>query len=128
MLLIDSDILIDAGRRDEKAILFLTGQARQQTLAISTITQLELLAGCRNKAEWAATESFIQPLTILPLSATISETAVRIFRQYRLAHGTGLADALIAATAIAHHVCLASKNERHFRAIAELDFFPYSAA
>jgi len=51
MLLIDSDIIIDGARGDAQAKEFLGMSATQHVLAISTITRLELLAGCRNSRE-----------------------------------------------------------------------------
>ncbi|MBP1468618.1 hypothetical protein EYB53_023090 [Candidatus Chloroploca sp. M-50] len=44
---------------------------------------------------------------------------------YVLSHGLLLADAMIAATAIALHVPLASKNQRDYRYITQLTLLPY---
>lgn len=125
MLLIDSDILIDAARKDVQAIAFIAGAAAHHVIATSTITRMELLAGCRNQAEWGNTESALDTFTHLPLTPDISETALRIFRKHRLSHGTGLADALIAATAISHAIPLASKNQKHFRDIEGPELLPW---
>jgi predicted nucleic acid-binding protein len=46
--------------------------------------------------------------------------AVDLLRQYRLSHGLLIADALIAATCLAHSTPLLTKNQRDFRFIAGL--------
>lgn len=52
LLVVDTDILIDAGRGDTLAVARLQQEEQQQvTLAVSTVTYLELLVGCRNKRE-----------------------------------------------------------------------------
>ena len=51
LLIIDSDILIDIGRNDETAIHRLKEEESQSTLAISSVTQMELIVGCRTKTE-----------------------------------------------------------------------------
>jgi len=50
-IVIDTDILIDAGRRIQAAIDYLHVKEQQYHLTISSITQLELLVGGRNKTE-----------------------------------------------------------------------------
>jgi predicted nucleic acid-binding protein len=50
-LLVDTDILFDAGRGDAVAVHFLTQTAQYTTLAMSTVTQMELMVGYRNKED-----------------------------------------------------------------------------
>ncbi|MDP2824009.1 MAG: hypothetical protein Q8O52_15200 [Sulfuritalea sp.] len=76
MLLIDSDILIDAARKDTQALAFITDAAAHHVIATSTITRMELLAGCRNPTEWANTESALDAFAHLPLTPDISEKAL----------------------------------------------------
>ena len=49
---------------------------QQEMLAISIPTQLELLIGCRNRAELPRVEEFVERFERRSLSATIGETAV----------------------------------------------------
>lgn len=49
LLIVDSDILIDIGRNDETAIYRLKEEEGQSILALSSVTQMELIIGCRNK-------------------------------------------------------------------------------
>lgn len=110
MLLIDSDIIIDGGRGDANAKAFLGSVAAQYVLAISTITRLELLAGCRNPREWSLTQMAVSQFTELELTPEISRMAVFLFDRYRLSHGIALADGLIAATALSQGIPLQAKT------------------
>ena len=125
MLLIDSDIIIDGARGDAQAKEFLGVSAAQHVLAISTITRLELLAGCRNSREWTLTQSTVGQFSELELTPEISRIAVSLFEKYRLSHGIAMADGFIAATALSQGIALASKNQRHFRYIENLNLLQY---
>jgi predicted nucleic acid-binding protein len=125
MLLVDSDIIIDGARGDSHAKEFLGKSASRYVLAISTITRLELLAGCRNPREWTLTQATVRQFSELELTSEISRIAVALFDSYRLSHGIAMADGLIAATAISQGIPLVSKNQRHFRYIENLNLQPY---
>lgn len=51
LTIVDTDILIDAAHQISEAVDCLIQIERQSVLAVSVITQMELLVGCRNKAE-----------------------------------------------------------------------------
>lgn len=125
LTLVDSDILIDVARGDETAIDYLAQLEGQSTLSVSVVTQMELMVGCRNKAEFRALERFLARFQIVLITAAISQTAVKLLRQYRLSHGLLIADGLIAATALEWEVPLASKNQRDYRFIEKLTLLPY---
>jgi hypothetical protein len=59
------------------------------------------------------------------ISELISGKALELLQQYRLSHGLLIADALIAATALSLNCPLASKNQRDYRFIIDLDLLPY---
>lgn len=124
-IVIDTDILIDAGRRIQLAIDYLHVQEQQYSLTISSITQLELLVGGRNKTEQRKIERFLRRFRIIKINETITDIAVDLVRQYRLSHGLMIADAFIAATAISLTAPLASKNQRDYRFINQLQLLPY---
>lgn len=124
--LIDTDVLIDAGRAVEVAIVQLETAAQNSTLAVSIITQMELLVGCRNRTELQILEHFLEQFEIIKLSEAMSDRAVSLLRNYRLSHGLLIADALIAATAIVIDAPLLSKNQRDYRFIQGLNLLPYT--
>jgi len=98
--LVDTDILIDAGRGVENAIVFLQDCEQISPLAVSVVTQMELIVGCRNKAEQRELQQFLNRYRIVNIDESISNKAVGLLERYRLSHGLLIADAFIAATAI----------------------------
>lgn len=122
---VDTDILIDLGRGDNAAIACLQRLEQQSSLATSAVTQMELIAGCRNKTELRDLEIFLLRFQVLKITDQISDRAVGLLQQYRLSHGLLIADALIAATALEHDEPFTTKNQRDFRFIAGLNLQPY---
>ena len=124
-LLVDTDILIDVSREIQEAIDCLSQIEQQGSIAISCITQMELIIGCRNKKELETLDDFLAEFEIISVDTAISDTAVKLLQEYRLSHGLLIADALIAATAISGNASLISKNQRDYRFIKELTLLPY---
>ena len=111
-LLIDSDVMIEYLRGSEPAILFLETLERRP--ATSVICMAELLAGVRDEPEREAIECFLQTFEILPMDENIARLGGHYRKTYTKSHSTGLADALIAATATHYNLQLATFNTRHY--------------
>ncbi|ETR65838.1 MAG: PIN domain protein [Candidatus Magnetoglobus multicellularis str. Araruama] len=124
-IVIDTDILIDAAHELDKAINCLKQLERQFALAVSIVTRMELIVGCRNKRELKLTESFLKRFIVINLNEDIALNADKLLLQYRLSHGLLIPDALIAATAITLDYPLISKNQKDYRFIQNLTFLPY---
>ena len=124
----DTDILIDISHEVPEAVTCIQELGQHYILAISSVTEMELVIGCRNKKDLQILERFLKPFKIVNIDEHISNKAVDLLKQYNLSHGLLMADALIAATAIALDAPLISKNQRDYRFIAELDLLPYSIA
>jgi len=124
-VLVDTDILIDAGSGVEAAVNRLESETQSSTPAISTITQMELMVGCRNRTEFQNLERFLRRYEIIKVNEAISDKAVELLRTYRLSHGLLIADAFIAATAIVINAPFLSKNQRDYRFIQELNLLSY---
>jgi len=125
LIVIDTDIIIDAGRDVREAVDCLKKMERQSKLAVSAITQMELLTGCRDKIEVRRIERFLQRFQRLKLTEAVSDIAINLLLQYRLSHGMTIPDALIAATAIALDQFFVSKNQRDFYFIKGLKLLNY---
>lgn len=87
---------------------------------------MELIVGCRNKAELRELEKFLSFFQILKLTSQISDLAVSLLRQYRLSHGpldTGCVDRGDSTRAKhgLHH-----QNQRDYRFIEGLNLLSYS--
>ena len=125
MTIVDTDILIDVGRGVQQAVDCLQDIQANSTLAISVVTQMELMIGCRDKAEKQKLDTFLLRFRIVPLDKAISDKAVELLDLYRLSHGLLIADALIAATALVLGEPFITKNQRDYRFIAGLNLLPY---
>jgi hypothetical protein len=56
LVIIDTDVLIDASRGIGEAIAYLQQVEQESALSVSVITEMELIVGCRNKAELRTVE------------------------------------------------------------------------
>jgi predicted nucleic acid-binding protein len=125
LTIVDTDILIDAATQIGEAVDCLDQMERQTPLGISVVTEMELIVGCRSKAELRNVERFLRRFQVLSLNEQACDTAVELLRRYRLSHGLLIPDAMIAATAIVLGHPLISKNQRDFRFIDGLQLLPY---
>ena len=125
MILVDSDVLIDAGRGVHDAVACINEVEQRDDPAVSVVSQMELIVGCRRKADLRVVERFLRRFHVIHLNERISRTAIDLLHRYRLSHGLLLADSLIAATALTEGIPLVSKNQRDYRFIAGLDLRPY---
>ena len=121
-LLIDTNILIDLLRRQAPAVSFIAGLTAKPTL--SAVTVAELFSGFRDAAERSAIDSILHGATVIPIDEEIAEQGGLLRRQWMRSHGLDIADALIAATAMAHGLRLATRNRKHFPMLENL-LVPY---
>jgi hypothetical protein len=116
-VLIDSDVLIWLMRGNARAVALI-----EQTpdWTISAVSYMELVQGCRDKAELKALQKAFRSsdkkaqTDILPLTPAISDLACTLVEKYALSHSVHMADALIAATAMSHAMPLITANKKHF--------------
>jgi predicted nucleic acid-binding protein len=125
LLIVDTDVLIDAARGVPVALDVLNAAQSDQQSSISSVTEMELLIGCRNKAEMRALSRFLDRFSRIPLDEAITSEAIRLLQEFYLSHGLLIADALIAATCLVYDAALISKNQRDYRFIPNLDLLPY---
>lgn len=121
--LIDTDILIDYLRNDTNAIKFL--EMHTSPPFLSTVTVAELYAGVKDGKERKILDQFIHYFTIIPVDLEISRLGGLYRRDFGPKQGTGLADAIIAATATQKNIRLATLNKKHFPMLNNI-YIPYS--
>jgi len=124
-LLIDTNVLIDYLRDRVEAVTYLESLA--PPLLVSAITVAELYAGVRDGAERVTPDQFIDSFQVVAIDEDIASRAGMIRRDFGKSHGTGLADAIIAATAEIHHASLVTLNSKHFQMIKDI-VIPYKKA
>jgi predicted nucleic acid-binding protein len=120
--LIDSDVLIWLLRGNARAIAALN---TLDDWSISAVTYMEVVQGCRNKAELRAMQKALRGAgssgaDILPIVPRMSDTACELVEKHALSHRLYMADALIAATALHHKLPLLTGNAKHFDVVAGL--------
>jgi hypothetical protein len=111
-LLVDTDVMIDylRGHPAARAFLFLN----EQRIVFSVATLTELYAGARGEPEEAAIENAVLRFGVIPVTASIAREAGLLKRNFGKSHGVGLADAIVAATALAENAELATLNVKHY--------------
>jgi predicted nucleic acid-binding protein len=112
--ILDTDIVIDFLRRREYARELLDHWANEGLLAISTLTHLEIYQGMKSGEE-KATNSFLDGLITIDVDIPIARQAGILLRNLRSKGITiGIADAIIAATALQFGVSLITNNTEHY--------------
>lgn len=122
LLVVDTDVLIDYLRDRPPAVQFLEGT--QRPLAVSAVTVAELYVGVCDGEERQRLDAFVAAFEVLGLDRQVAVVAGLWRRQYGPSHGTGLADALIAASVEAAGATLATLNRRHFPMLPQV-LVPY---
>jgi predicted nucleic acid-binding protein len=120
--LLDTDVIVEYLRGDEQAVEFL--ESLEDELLVSAITVAELYSGARNETEEKTLARFLMAFEVIEVSGSIARKGGLFRRDYRQSHGTGLADALIAATAVDAEAILTTFNKRHFPMVADVQV-PY---
>lgn len=110
--LVDTDVLIDFLRGTPQAVAFVSKLPND--VAISSVSVAELYAGVRDGAESQALKDLLDTLEIIDLNRDIAQAGGLIRREHGKAHGVGLNDALIAATAVNRKACLYTLNIKHY--------------
>ncbi|MBP6016591.1 MAG: type II toxin-antitoxin system VapC family toxin [Candidatus Promineofilum sp.] len=120
--LLDTDILIDYIRARAQAVKFVDNLEGE--LLVSAVTVAELYAGARDDTEQQRLDDLFSAFSFIPVDKTIAKQGGRYRYQYGKSHGTGLMDALIAATAETEGATFVTFNRRHFPMIVDLQV-PY---
>jgi predicted nucleic acid-binding protein len=117
-LLFDTDVIIDYLRDQSDAVQYL--ENRSEILLISSIVVAELYSGLRDEPEREALEKFLKAFEVVPVNQEIAIKGGTYRRDYNKSHGTGLADALIAATADIRQAKLVTLNKKHFPMLEDI--------
>jgi predicted nucleic acid-binding protein len=117
-LLIDTDVLIEYLRGSSEAVEYL--ESLTSDLYISVISVAELFAGIRGYEEESSLKQLLLAFVILPVTERTARLGGLYRRDYGRSHGTGLADALIAASSEENGADLVTFNRRHFPMVSRI--------
>jgi len=111
---VDTDVVIDFLRRRDYALKLLENWAGEGLLAISTLTHLEIYQGMK-AGEERATNTFLDGLVSVAVDIPIARRAGTMLGELRSKGITiGIADAIIAATALQFGSPLLTNNVEHY--------------
>jgi predicted nucleic acid-binding protein len=125
IILCDSNVLIDWINHRQKAIDDL--QLVQGSIAISIVTEYEIIAGAKDMVMQRRFEKFLNNYIIISLDHNISLLGISLYKKYKLSHGLDMPDSLIAATAIELDFPLFTYNIKDFRFIPGIRLYPCQA-
>lgn len=121
MILVDSDVLIEHLRGNTDARDWLVNARRTSgPLAISVISLTEIAGGMRSP-ERREVMRLLGSMQRFEVTEQVAWRAATLMREYRRSHSGGLGDYLIAATALAEGLELATLNVRHYPMFPALD-------
>ena len=121
MILLDTSVLIEMFRvKDKTTTFFYRLSIDNNDFAISILTHYEIYRGS-NHVQNTFWTFFLKNIKVLPFDLTVSNEAIGIYKLLKTQNQMiDLADLLIAATAIAHNLDLATLNLKHFSKIPNL--------
>ncbi|MBA2663393.1 MAG: type II toxin-antitoxin system VapC family toxin [Bradymonadaceae bacterium] len=117
-LLFDTDVLIEFLRGRPKAAAYFEAVDEEEWY-VSAITVAELYAGLRESEEPALRE-FLTLFEVVDVDGELARAAGAFRNQYGKTHGTGLADAVIAASARSLAARLLTFNVRHYPMVTDI--------
>ena len=117
-LLPDTDVLVDFLRGHESAVSFV--HENSSNIILSSMVVAELYAGVKGQSEEKVLGEFVSLFRVVPVTLEIARSAGLLKKDYADSHGIGLADAVLAATALAEKAELATLNTRHYPMIRDL--------
>ena len=126
MVLIDTDVVVDCLRGTAPSREWLQ-RASTEVLGLPGVVAMELLIGCRNRAEIQYLQKFLNTFSIVWPDASEFARAYELLAEHRLTSGMGIPDCLVAAMALVRKARVYTFNSKHFRVIPGVDAQePYS--
>ncbi len=113
-MLLDSNILICGAKEQSSEIEAMVTSAEN---SVASVVQIEVYGFPGLKVEEkSALDVLFRRLTVHPLDTVVIERAITLRQQRKM----GLADAIIAATALVHNLTLVARNVGDFKQVAGL--------
>lgn len=111
-IIVDTDVLIDFLRGNDKAITFIDKFSPH--IILSPIVIAELYAGVKGADEQSVLDNFISLFRVVPIDSEIAKAGGLYKRDFGKSHRVGLADAILAATADKENAELKTLNIKHY--------------
>lgn len=119
-LVIETSVLVDYQRRVPAARIVVDKLAEKDAVTVHPVSAAEMLVGARDQPNMLETLRFLASFHRLIVKPSDHERCLLLVAEYRLSHGIGWPDCLIAATCIRLALPLVTLNDKHFRPIRGL--------
>lgn len=117
-ILIDTSVVIEHLRRQNKQKSSLYGMVDDYALYTSTVVEFELYAGAKDPQKRRDVAEVLAWCTILPLTSDVAQAAATVYQQLRATNQLiEVRDIFIAATALTRSLPLMTFNVGHFNRI-----------
>jgi len=123
IILCDSNVVIDWINDRQKAVDDL--QYINGTIAISVITEYEIIAGAKDAKMQKRFEKLLSNYISISLDSEISFLGISLYKKYKLSHNLDMPDSLIAATSIELDLPLFTYNKKDFRYIPGICLYEF---
>jgi hypothetical protein len=117
---VDTDVLVDCLRGTIAAQAWLE-QLAEQPSAVPAVAAMELVMGCRDRADLERIQRFLATFEVVWPEASEFAAAYQLLLTHRLSSGLDIPDCLIAASALARNARLYTFNLKHFQVVVGLD-------
>jgi len=119
MILLDTDVMVDLLRQYPPAVAWLDSLGEEEIILPGFVV-MELIQGCRNKADQERVERELAACGVASPSAETCDEALSVFTSYHLSHGLGILDAVIGQIVVALDLPLYTFGQKHYAAIPNL--------
>ena len=120
MVIIDADVIIELIGKNPLAKSFIDNEVHNDNIVLSCITVAEVLQGAKNKEDLFQINKILNQYIVVPIDYSISNIFATLFQNYVLSQNSGIADTLVAATALHYNLPLLTINQKHFKHIPNL--------
>lgn len=122
MILVDTNVIIES-LRGKKETITLLEKIGLKNIAISTITEMELYIGARDKKELNYIKKRLEKIEIIDFDKKISKKSVELIFKFSKSHTLDIPDSIIAATCLTYGITLITYNKKDFKFIPDLKLY-----
>jgi tRNA(fMet)-specific endonuclease VapC len=115
MIVVDTDVLIDAMHGQEPGASRIAEGLRMRSLATTAITVFELLSGARSKRQRSSVGALLAAIPVMAFdqAAAASAATIRLELEQK-GESIGMADYLIAGLCVSRSASLLTRNRKRF--------------
>lgn|SRR5574341_154683 len=118
--LFDTSIIVDLWRGNPTALQWLRSFTPGSQVGLPVLVHMEFIDGVRDAAQRRQAIKFLKPYPVIHLTTDDSIWAQKQHAQFKLSHGVGIIDALIAAPAFRLGVPIYTLNTKHFTPLPDV--------